>query len=328
MVAAENSRGPGLADVVCDGFDDQVEIQQAVDALAGTGGRIVLREGTYHLSGSLFIHSNVTLMGQGKGTRLFMSDGASASTIVVDALGAGKPLEGVTIADLSIDGNYRHQRAGHGIELRADPTNTVFDALVRDCQVRYVFGSGIYATFTSEVIYSNCHLGFNLNGIEVANSSESVITGCIISEGRQDGIHIPNGSDITITGCHLEELDRFGLFLAADLCAVVGCMFFHNKQHGLYLEGASRNSILACRFRDNSAGAPGQCDGLHLRDSRDNVITGCTATDTQPRKSQRYGVCEDGRCDGNIITGCHLLGNASGGVHKVGGGTVVQASQV
>jgi parallel beta-helix repeat protein len=52
----------GTGDYNCDGVDDQVEIQQAIDYVNGKGGGIVVfRAGTYYISGTILLKSNVAL---------------------------------------------------------------------------------------------------------------------------------------------------------------------------------------------------------------------------------------------------------------------------
>jgi len=71
VVAAHDSLHPEGADFVCDGVNDQVEIQIAIDALeASGGGRLLFIEGNYYLSPQgeycVTLASDVTLEGQGE----------------------------------------------------------------------------------------------------------------------------------------------------------------------------------------------------------------------------------------------------------------------
>ena len=52
VVAALNSspQSKAQADFVADGIDDQVEIQAAIDALPAVGGKVLLKEGTFHMA--------------------------------------------------------------------------------------------------------------------------------------------------------------------------------------------------------------------------------------------------------------------------------------
>jgi|GEM_PF-7132444 len=71
IVAADDSTtdSKNEADYVCDGIDDQVEVQNAINALPTVGGTILLMEGTYVFENDVdLLKDNVTLMGQGYGT--------------------------------------------------------------------------------------------------------------------------------------------------------------------------------------------------------------------------------------------------------------------
>lgn len=70
VVAAANSVATDarLADYVCDGTDDDVEIQQAIDDLAGIGGTVLLLEGTFSTSSTIIIPTGVEVRGQGPAT--------------------------------------------------------------------------------------------------------------------------------------------------------------------------------------------------------------------------------------------------------------------
>lgn len=87
FVAASDSRigateNHGLADLICDGTADDVEIQAAIDALPSGGGKVVLSEGTFTLSAQITrAIDNVTIEGSGAGTLLNLN----ASTAVISA---------------------------------------------------------------------------------------------------------------------------------------------------------------------------------------------------------------------------------------------------
>ena len=71
VVASHTSLNREKADFVCSGSDDQVQIQQAVDALPPSGGMITLLEGAYVFGDQLEIsRNNVTIRGLGRSTDL------------------------------------------------------------------------------------------------------------------------------------------------------------------------------------------------------------------------------------------------------------------
>jgi parallel beta-helix repeat protein len=89
VVAASNSPHQNEADFICDGFDDQKEIQAAIDALEGSGGgTLIFRKGDYYLSPEgdycLYLPGNLTFEGE-----------AGASTEDIRLLLAREPDRGI-----------------------------------------------------------------------------------------------------------------------------------------------------------------------------------------------------------------------------------------
>lgn len=72
-----------VADYICDGTADNVEIQAAIDAVnSAGGGTVTLRPGTYVISTILKIRSNVTLIGEHKDTTILsVPSGSNISAI-------------------------------------------------------------------------------------------------------------------------------------------------------------------------------------------------------------------------------------------------------
>lgn len=67
-VIAANSALPHVkarADFICDGTDDQVQIQQAVDAMSSIGGTIYLTEGEYYIADTITVDKPVFFRGAG-----------------------------------------------------------------------------------------------------------------------------------------------------------------------------------------------------------------------------------------------------------------------
>jgi len=96
------------ADYVCDGIDDQIEIQTAIDALSDSGGKVLLLGGQYNVNKtgehySINLRSRTTLEGLGWGTVIRLIDNADATVI------RGYNIERAVIRDLAIDGNKNVQ---------------------------------------------------------------------------------------------------------------------------------------------------------------------------------------------------------------------------
>jgi len=107
IVAASDSSANSKAqvDYVCDGTDDQVEIQAAIDALPAIGGRVLLLEGTFTMAAGLsWSTDNVVLEGQGEATVLDFTAIASGFS-GIEILGSLGASEFVT-ADISNADNF------------------------------------------------------------------------------------------------------------------------------------------------------------------------------------------------------------------------------
>lgn len=145
IVAASNSDDLLHADFVCDGVADEVEIQDAIDALPATGGRVLLLDGTYNitvaaLSNSITINKpNVTLQGQGRNTVLAWANAAIIFAAVIKVAG----MDDVVISDLK----FSVTGAGLVFFLRVDNGSD-------NLEVRNITGSGpevwVYAAATCD----------------------------------------------------------------------------------------------------------------------------------------------------------------------------------
>ena len=81
---ATTLRNSGYPIWVCDGTDDQVEIQAAIDALPAGGGKIALSEGEYNLSDRVNNKDNVRITGVGAATYLHNTSAAGADRIAAE----------------------------------------------------------------------------------------------------------------------------------------------------------------------------------------------------------------------------------------------------
>jgi hypothetical protein len=76
-VAASNSQVKSPAQYICDGSNDQSEIQAAIKQVASTGGDVYLLDGTFTVAGTIELTPGVNLIGRGADTTIlrFVSDG-------------------------------------------------------------------------------------------------------------------------------------------------------------------------------------------------------------------------------------------------------------
>jgi hypothetical protein len=179
------------ADVVCDGVDDNVEIQAAV-----TAGPVLLSEGTFLINGHagqrLTLPSNSVLRGQGPQQtviRLQPADlGNSTLFPVLDSWGVVQTVGDdenlvydVTIADLTVDGNEQNMLS-NGNANQGECINIKYGRRIKITNVHVVNG--------------------NAEGFDFDLSS-GVLTNVSAVDCRGSGIHlsggVPVGADHTAT---------------------------------------------------------------------------------------------------------------------------------
>lgn len=241
------------ADYLCDGANDQTEINNAITALAATGGTVLLMEGTYTLSGAITLNqANVTLRGIGKGSVLNCGSG---NAVAITA-------NGCRVENLSINNT-----SGRAVYFNAVSSATVKDCYLRttaagvdsvhvdanseNCTVEnnritgaasggvtiYLIGSnckalgntvsyggiGIQSSGGNAVIADNTVQGQNSHGIYVSAGNYSMISGNNIQNNGGSGINI-NTSQITITGNMLinNTADNLKLDTGASYCVING----------------------------------------------------------------------------------------------------------
>lgn len=86
FVAASNAFANSGAAYVCDGTNDEVQIQAAINDLASTGGSVVLSDGVFNIQSGITINTRgITLRGQGPS---YLTVGSERGTVLVVPLGS------------------------------------------------------------------------------------------------------------------------------------------------------------------------------------------------------------------------------------------------
>jgi len=106
-VTVASSTYSGPADIYCDGTADDSEIQDAVNYCADlSGGTVQLTEGTFNITSTLTVYSNVVLQGQGDNTEISHTGNS-------DILQFGSSATGARVRDMKIENadtdNYTKQ---------------------------------------------------------------------------------------------------------------------------------------------------------------------------------------------------------------------------
>jgi len=231
VVAAYNASSKSGADYLCDGTDDQVQIQKAINS----GKAITLTDGTFNLSGELSLSSNLFIDGQGNKTTLVFS---TKEFLIAD--GANP----VTLEDISV-----RSTTGHGgIYMRhcsnVKILNCTFDGLL--VQITGGTTPNDYTTIdTDNVLVQYCTfmnsprgignfaLGnaaknfrildnyfYNVNvAVDVSNSPYAVVSGNTIDGAYNDfysGIYSEGGQGISFTDNTIRNCPKGAAIMVAE----------------------------------------------------------------------------------------------------------------
>lgn len=222
IIAANDSEIKTQADYVCDGTNDHLDIQAAIDALPATGGEVLLLDGTYNIEVSLVLDSYQTLRGCGRSTILTTT---TANLDIITATGgSGTEKTGILIADLCIDGN-----AG-GV------TNDI----------------GIYWEYVDNSKILNCWLLDNgEHGINLVYSDKNTLLGNTCSDNAWEGIRLDdsNGNSIVSNPC---DGNDWNIGLVNSINNSITSNICQDGEIGIYLELSAYNSITANTCIGNS----------------------------------------------------------------------------
>mgnify|MGYP004648691279 CR=1 FL=1 len=123
-------------DYVCDGVDDQIEINQAIDSLPDSGGEIHLSRGIFNITNSIIIRKRIKLVGEGKGITLDRNNVNNGGTTLLSELTVGciiqieksdtlSDIKGITLSDFQI--------LGAGINVENNYCNGINVVTYTDC---------------------------------------------------------------------------------------------------------------------------------------------------------------------------------------------------
>lgn len=306
VVAASDStaKSKNNADYICDGVNDHVEIQAALDALPAAGGEVLLLEGTFNIEVSIALDSYQTLRGRGRSTILTTT---TANLDIITATGSdGSEKVGILIADLCIDGNAGGVASDIGI----------FWRYVDYSKIRNVFSldneeDGIELQYCDFNIVVNNVCQQSDMGIYLYKCTNSIINGNTIEGNTDEGIFI-DSSDLnmisdnncrndvaSVMAAGIRLLHAHYNIVSSNICQasndygirVYDCN--HNTIIGNFCQGNGHYGIWAMESHNNTISG-NTCqgngkDGIYIDDGNGNTVNGNT--------------CQGNDDDGIIVTG-------------------------
>ncbi len=319
VLAASNSdsQSIAMADYVCDGTADDVQINSAITALPTNGGMIVLLEGTYDITATISITKPVKLCGVGWSTILKPSADVSVITV-----GNGATAEtDVEICHLQIDGNKASLTStSHGVYFNT----SISRSLVHDCYIHDTHDTGIHMVTVNQVnIYDNLivDVGTGSAGGGIGFNSASyrcTVSGNTIISPNKHGIVISGGDghcyDFIISGNYIYSSGEIGISADqdTDYVTITNNVIDTTTLDGINLESSGATITHSGIISNNvvkNAGASGiSIGGVAGTVSKNNIVSNNTIED-----SANNGILAI-YCDNCVISGNSSYSNAWSGI--------------
>jgi parallel beta-helix repeat protein len=305
VVAASNSKDKAQVDYVCDGVDDQNEINAAINSLPDNGGSVYLAEGTYILSDNIVISkSNVAIVGAGASTVLKIKDNKNADMSVIYAWGKVNLL----IQNLHINGNRANQTTGYmnGIYFDSVENSKIVDCWVENLRSHY----GILLVHSSNnKVTGNTCTGIGYSDIYLGWSNYNTVTGNTCMGNSNNGIELYSSSNNTVTGNTCQN-NWVGIYLLyySDNNTVTGntCT---GGAYGIFISLSNNNTVTGNTYQRNS-------DGILLSGSSNNTVTGNTCTGNGSNGIRLYLSSNNNTISGNTVVGnSQASNNTYDGIH-------------
>lgn len=281
----------GDCNYLCDGTDDQYQINDAIAALPVSGGEIIILNGTYNISAKINVNkNNVSIRGNGNAT-IFkrMWD----STIVEGVINIDG-YDNCIAKTFRIDGNKGTYTSSNncGIFLNNSGYNKINDVFCNNN------ATGIYLSSSSNNTVTGDNCNNNSAGIYLYNSSNNnTVTGNNCNNNYNNGIYLNGSSNNTVTG---------------NIC--------YDNSIGIYFYNSNNNTVTGNNCNNNNG------TGIYLSDSSNNTVTGdtCIRGTGQPGDytSNQYTIrLFSTNNNYNLMVGC----NCKGKDITIDGGTGNQA---
>lgn len=294
VIALSDSRNKYECDLRCDGTNDQVQMQAAIDACSA-GGSVVILEGTANINDTInFIdpaypdREGINFTGQGRSTILKATAGIAAATPLINLGDDTHAAIGVYLAHMNLDGN---SKAGEiGIQIY-DATHSILDNIV----VTQFKHWGIDAQYNHSISMLDCWI--DNCGLETEVPGVLPYVGGIKIGGRPatrdvafNDLHIVN---VIIENCY------DGMWIIQGVAdSIVDCTIAGNARHGIVLDrdgGVTKlpisTTIDGCTFELNNIGSfANTADIYGTGITFKTRITNCYFSDSNVTWAIRLGV--------------------------------------
>ena len=209
-------------DLLCDGVEDDVEINQAIQNIA-IGGKITILEGTYNITKQIIVDKqNLTMEGMGNNStilkRMFNTTGGSSTSSAYSGI-IYLSANNITIDGLFLDGNstsYAGETGNYNVNICGGRTN---------------------------ITIKNCNISNSYHGIRILIGSKNTIENNII-ENNTVGIYANTLNDSNISNNKLlnNSINHMCIYSSNNL-NINNNLSYNSGTNGIYCYSLTNSTI-------------------------------------------------------------------------------------
>ncbi len=250
-------------DYLCDGINDQEQINDAINDLPSSGGEIIILDGTYNITAPILIinKGNITLSGNGVNTvlkRMWRSLSLQGMIILNNS-------HRCNINNLCVDGNRSIYNSinNNGIHIENLSSNIIIrdNILINSAREGLHIDNSSYNIIRHNIVY-NDYQGIGITG----SASNNVIIGNNCFNCTQQAIILVTSSQNTITGnvCCNNGTAQIWLYSSSNYNTVTGniCIRdagYDSSQYTIRLSSSNNNIVLGnqCKGKEPTISGTG-----------------------------------------------------------------------
>ena len=312
IASEDTSRVPWYADIIvpAGAQNAQEYINDAIDLLPTTGGKVILLEGIYIINGGAVVFDSpeylvkcielkdhVKLEGQGSGSIIqFAPNLPKIASTTTTYLGV--------YSESAIEANLE------SIKLAGAASK---DALEFPVFLKGADNANLYSLWAENT---------NWNGFGIRESTGVNLDSCTAERCNQ-GIYLFQVEDATVTGCITKENAQTGMvFVEVNDSAITDITSKKNGREGIRLLLSQDNRIHGCNVAGNSQEAHNTYDNIISSISARNSFQNNTVRKGAGANKARYGINIDSMCSNELVTNNDVLdGGETAEINNDGTGT-------
>lgn len=233
-------------DYLCDGTDDHIEIQAAIDALPETGGEIVVLDGTYQISAGLTIgKAHVAVCGKGSPTVQCLANISNMLEISSDYV----QINGLRFSGDNIGNSCIYLSAGKGHEISGNLFTGKSDGMLINGPL-----------VAHGVVHHNHFKDNGYNGITITECDGIIVSENVFDSNKAYGIQSRSQAknSMAVNNVFVNSgftgMPRYGVFMQSTVGFLVQGNAFKGYEVAVCGNMAKKCLIVGNAFRENSTG--------------------------------------------------------------------------